>query len=276
MKTVQETFRDAIEQGDWSDIRRVYTAIVGEDAPHPPLEAREVPLSDVLSQTLPTMRKGDPLKRPMPDPDASMTKEDYDRIFPDEDEEDDIMVDMDDRVDHGIRTSPREVEDEIPDTLPANDPDPEPEPEPDPMDEFRIEHGPQGPSENEDGETACRKESMSIPSKRKNRFRDNGRAFADEKVTNDPKNPALGIQSIRPRMANRDKDIGANTGEKIEVICGFCKKKEVVAARLALGFNKNPEHNTYRCNSCSTPNGRAKEMRKQRNANNGVARRKRG
>jgi hypothetical protein len=105
---------------------------------------------------------------------------------------------------------------------------------------------------------------MQIPEKRKNRFRDNGRAFANEKVTNNPDDPSLGIQMIRPRGGERID--GNDTGGQVDVVCGLCGETDTVVPRLAVGYNSNPEHNTYRCNSCASPSGRSRVMRKQREA----------
>jgi hypothetical protein len=150
-----------------------------------------------------------------------------------------------------------------PDTLPATQP--APLPADNVAAEFYIEHGNQQHAVNDDGESRCRKESMQIPDQRKNRFHDNGKAFADEKVTTHPDDPNLGIQSIRPRSLVRDTELGVNTGTNVAVVCGLCGVQEEIAASLAVGFNPDPDHNTYRCNECNTPNGRAKVMRKQRN-----------
>jgi hypothetical protein len=253
MSTVREIFHDAIEQGDWTDIRRVYEAIVGEEAPHPPLKPKAAALDDVLGQDMPTMERApSPLDRvlesagrswePVPANESSLT------LIDDQPDPDSVMVDLSNNVAPDVLPAIQPVE------LPVNDV----------ASEFYIEHGEQQHAVNDDGESQCRKESMQIPSKRENRFRDNGKAFKDEKVTENPDDPSLGIQSIRPRGLVRDAELGANTGSLTPVICKLCGKTEDVAPRLAVGFNNDPDHNTYKCNECNTPNGRTKALRKQR------------
>jgi uncharacterized protein YlaI len=250
MSTVKDTFRDAISSGDWNQICRVFTALTGEAAPVPPT-AQEPSLSTLLEQPM-----DDPLSAPMDGPEPTI-EDDDDGYW----SEDDLIADEE------------EAEPE-PDDTPQVFVPPEPDNTPDaddPASEFYIEHG-DAAEENEDGERRCRREPMRIPRQRTNRFRDNGKAFADEKVTvND--DPKLGVQKIRPR-GNRDAN--KDTGKKVKVQCSLCDKKEEVAARLAVGYSKKPDDNTYKCNSCNSPSGRAKVMRRKREEQlNGGARRRR-
>lgn len=251
MSTVREIFFDAIVNRDWGDICTVYEALTGEPAPDIPPQTSA--LSDVLNQPLEVTKPVNPMDQQL-DVAANETAD-----------ADDLLMPVEEST--TIITSTQ-----IPDILPATPPvvqramEPAQLPPDDAAAEFYIEHGSQQGGVNDDGETQCRKESMSIPQARKNRFHDNGRAFADEKVTTNPDDPKLGIQSIRPRGLVRDEELGANTGGTKDVICKLCGKNETVAARLAVGFNPDPEHNTYKCNECNTPNGRAKVMRRQRNA----------
>jgi len=264
MKTVKETFRDAISEGDWNEICRVFTAMTGEAAPIPPT-AQEPSLDTMLDQPM-----GDPLDTPMTVPvqptDFPFPQSDKPALLgpsptPEEDvwEDDGGAVAAEETLVAPI--SEAVVKQIIPEPIP-----PTPPAQPDDVAApFYIEHGtPTQGATNEDGETACRKESMSIPEQRENRFRDNGKAFAHEKVNKNPDDPTLGIQSIRPRGLVRDKDLGVDTGAMVDVWCGLCKKREKVSARLASNFRDDPDNNPYRCNDCSTPSGRAKVMRKQR------------
>ncbi len=259
MSTVREIFREAISTQDWGGICQVYEAITGEAAPDVPQAS---PMDDVLNQQMAiTPRPENPLDQQMEVVDA-----------------DDLLADDDDDLLSPAEATTIVTSTQIPDVLPASvseltvqspqRPMDTPTPDAPPADvaaEFYIEHGSGQGTANDDGDTQCRKESMSIPQTRKNRFNDNGKAFADEKVTTNPDNPKLGIQSIRPRGLVRDDSLGANTGQQVDVICKLCGKQELVAARLSTGYNTDPEHNTYKCNECNTPNGRAKVMRKQRN-----------
>lgn len=278
MSTVREMFREAMATQDWGVMCSVYEAITGEAAPDV-----IVAKVDVLDQEMAmTTRPENPLDRDMDD-DRSMTKKDYEDIFetPYPSDEDDLFVDDDDDYERGVTQAQAIVTGtNIPDILPATPsivalPEPVQPPTDDVASEFYIQHGNTQGATNDDGETQCRKESMSIPQQRKNRFRDNGRAFADEKVTTHPDDPKLGIQSIRPRGLVRDAEMGVDTGALVPVVCTLCGTQETVAIRLSTGYNADPDHNTYKCNSCNTPNGRAKVMRRQRNdmLNNNAPRR---
>jgi len=244
-KTVKETFRDAIAAGDWKSIRRVYKVITGETAPEPPKQpSPQDTLQSLLDKPLAATRSRsvDPMDQPMEEPETEAEEE--------------MLVARPDPGPLLGNAGAILAEDEPP--TPTADKTVTPE-------DFSIQHGTvDGDRTNADGKTKCKKEPMNIPKQRKNLFHDNGKAFADEKVTENPGDVSLGIQMVRPRGPVRDEEIGANTGGKTEVTCGLCGKTEVVADRLAVGFSKDPMNNTYRCNSCSSPNGRAKAMRAQR------------
>jgi hypothetical protein len=223
----------------------VYEAITGEAAPDV-IVPRVV---DVLDQPMNFVTQpANPLDQEM----EEVPADDDDNLL---DAQDDLLMPADEA--QIIVTSTT-----LPDILPTLPPD-------DVASEFYIEHGSQTVTTNDDGAAPCRKEDMGLPAnmKRKNRFHDNGRAFSDEKVTNHPDKAELGVQSIRPRgLVRGDDDMGTDTGSTIEVLCRLCGKTETVSAQLALGSNTDPDHNTYKCNACNTPNGRAKVMRATRNA----------
>jgi hypothetical protein len=241
-RTVREIFHDAIASGNWQDICRVYEAIVGEEAPQPP---------DILGQMLPPATTTNPL----------------DQVLEDEPQRD--MAGSQVRVDPPV---PNTIEAELvaPEEPMASTPSPViVVPNPTPNDtaetEFHLEQGAfKGGNQDSGDGRKCRREPMQIPEKRKNRFRDNGRAHADEKVTKHPNDPSLGIQKIRPRGVERLD--GNDTGGQVVVTCGLCGETETVVPRLAVGYDSNSEHNTYRCNSCASPSGRNRALRKQREA----------
>jgi len=116
-----------------------------------------------------------------------------------------------------------------------------------------------------------RKESMKIPVQRTNRFIDDETIATQDSVK---VNPKLGVQNPVPR-GHRDLIDGAKeTGSKVSVICSMCGQHETVSETLAVGWHKDApslsiedRQNTYKCNDCQTPNGRAKLLRAQRNGN---------
>jgi|14BtaG_2_1085337.scaffolds.fasta_scaffold00392_4 uncharacterized protein YlaI len=114
--------------------------------------------------------------------------------------------------------------------------------------------------ENENGDFESRKSPMNIPGKRVNRFTDNKNVHSNLLVSN---NPDLGT---KPQMAGGDRSLlagGVETGNTVDVECALCETKETVYERLATGWNKNPKHNTYRCNDCNTRAGRERIERKK-------------
>jgi len=244
MSTVREMFREAMTTQDWGIMCDVYEAITGEAAPDVVVASVDVLDQEMAMTTTPE----NPLDREMEDSPPPEAEGDPSDLMDSGDEYDTYDRGVSQAQVGGVH---------IPDVPPPDDI----------MSEFYIQHGTQQGSTNDEGETQCRKESMRIPQARKNRFRDNGKAFADEKVTAYPNDPKLGIQSIRPRGLIRDEDMGLNTGALVPVICKLCGKQETVASRLSVGYHTDPEHNTYKCNNCNTPNGRAKVMRAARNAN---------
>jgi len=283
MSTIKEVFRDAIAHSNWDDICRVYEAITGELAPSPPMEPSPGTLADILNQSLeeadeqldPYPEEDDVRGIPTPHDDTTPPEPDGTISVPP------IQSNADNQVTSDIISKCHKAVDDLLDDVtytPPEDTDtatPQPNSDTE-TNEFHIEHGNTAPTTNEEGEQQCRKEAMVIPEERTNRFRDNGKAYADEKVTNDPNNPKLGIQIIRPRGNRDDELLGADTGGTIEATCSLCGETAKIATNLSHGFHKNPEHNTYKCNACNTPNGRNKALRKQRQDNQGPRRAHKG
>ncbi len=246
-KTVQENFYDGISEGDWKKIRRVYKAITGETAPQAPEPVRAQDMvANVLNQPMQSVRgvKSEPVN-PL---EQVMEDDDYD----DSEEYVELEAGIHEGIDNG---------------------DPAPLMTDDIASEFFIKHNNKttGPT-NEAGKIQCRKESMIIPKDRP-QWKDDGVAFANEKVTEHPDDPSLGIQKVSDRTGFRED--GVDTSSKSEVRCSLCNKTESVASSLASGFAENKEFNTYKCNKCNTPSGRAKVLREQRNKNNGGSQRSR-
>lgn len=267
MSTVKEIFHSAIKRGDWREIRRVYEAITGEVAPSAPSGPIKTALDDVLNKKLSPLRRSRPLDQPM-----EMQEEPAQERYNPLDalpanamagSQGNAEVAMIGPRDDSLDLLP-EAEESLIDSGVSDDP----------VDEFRIEQGRFQADTDEEGKNFCSRQQMNIPQKRQNRFHDDGTAFHDEKVTENPDDKSLGVQSVRPRGLIRDASTGADTSSTIEVTCSLCKRGLVVSTQLSRGYHKDPEHNTFRCNECSTPNGRAKAMRQQREESlNGGSRR---
>jgi hypothetical protein len=115
---------------------------------------------------------------------------------------------------------------------------------------------PQKPRTHTDGQTRqCRREPIGKP---KNTWVDDGTEHADESVKI---RPELGVPHVRKRDDSRDPNIGIDTGKKTLVMCALCGREEVVSSRLAIGYNPDPEENTYRCNNCLSPTSRTMRNR---------------
>lgn len=120
-----------------------------------------------------------------------------------------------------------------------------------------------GQKVNEDGELEARKESMRIPKNRPNKFKDDLR-----KESADLKKNNVNLQKLYSTASTRtsrvEKEERVDTGAQVDVVCSLCDKPETVAAAMAIGHSLDPSNNTYRCNSCSTPAGRARALREKR------------
>jgi DNA-directed RNA polymerase subunit M/transcription elongation factor TFIIS len=116
----------------------------------------------------------------------------------------------------------------------------------------------------EDGVRA-KKEPIKIPSKRVNKFKDDVAKETDKSLlqTANPQLKKLYANKSH-RLTRHDlveEGEGVDTGLQREVVCSLCEKEEVVPVSVATGYSDDPDNNTYRCNSCSTPSGRAKVLR---------------
>lgn len=105
----------------------------------------------------------------------------------------------------------------------------------------------------------CKKEPL-VLGKQKNKFVDDGTQFEDERVDMNPNKPELGIRKVRPRGERPDD---SNTGNKVNVVCSLCGKEESVSPLLSRGYSTNKDDNTYKCNECNSPQGRAKLLRQR-------------
>lgn len=112
----------------------------------------------------------------------------------------------------------------------------------------------------QDGKQPARKEPMTIPSQRSNKFQDNLQLEAKDLKKNNPKLEAMYGDASRRVL----RDETESTGGEINVQCSLCGVHQRVATALAVGWHPSEDENTYRCNSCNTPSGRRKAERKLR------------
>lgn len=231
-----EYFRDAIESADWKKVCKVFTQITGEDI--------EPPRAPILADL------------DMPEDDtAPLSPADMD--MPEEDEEEE-------EEDESESTTPAEqvVEDDQQAT-PADNPTRQPT-----IDDFRVERQPVESDDIKD--RLARKLPMNIPRKRQNKFGDNQTIAMKDSVK---KNPKLGVQKPTPRGQRGKGDLSdaKDTSVRVKVVCSLCGKEETVSEQLAVGWYQDKpgtrdedKKNTYKCNECQTPAGRARLARKRR------------
>lgn len=281
--TIKTSFRDSIARGDWEGIRKVFHAITGEIAPAVPvIKTEQETLLDKLDEPMPAYRgKTKTVEGALNESleqGGLILGMDVDEEFKKMKKETLLISPRETSWDLAEAASQEEeaIENHVPDTLPVQE-----ETEAPPtsaVDDFSIQHGTSEDRADEDGNVKCRREKMNIPQQRTNRFNDNETLFLDESVREHPENPGLGIQKVRPRSGARALIEGsADTSQKIDVKCGLCGKEERVSAMLSQGYSVREEHNTYRCNTCTSPKGQAMIMRQRREEelNGGRRRRKR-
>lgn len=112
----------------------------------------------------------------------------------------------------------------------------------------------------QDGKQQARKEPMTIPRQRTNKFQDTLVLEAKDLKQNNPKLAAMYGDASRRVL----RDETESTGSEVDVECSLCGIQQRVASPLAVGWHPSPDENTYRCNSCNTPSGRRKAERRLR------------
>ena len=216
-KTIKEIFHDGIANGNWSEIRKVYQAITGEEAPITK-QPMQKSIDDILNSTVVT-------------PEETNDQE------------------------HSTSPNTAPLEAETQDMIHTKNGDVD-------MRDFRVVNTGANLQQTEGDKVYCRQEQISTQI-RVNKFSDDGenvndpkgsmKAFTEELVT---KHPELGSKGV----SQTDRD----TGSLVKVQCALCENWEEVSPILAGRYDADPERNTYRCNDCSTPNGRDKTLRQQR------------
>lgn len=110
-----------------------------------------------------------------------------------------------------------------------------------------------------DGKKEAKRESIKIPKQRDNKFIDNLQvATTDLKANNEQLQKLYSTSSGRVSRLLTDEDAEV---KYVNVICSYCEQPDTVVSSLAVGYDNDPEENTYKCNSCCTPAGRAKASR---------------
>lgn len=239
-----ELLKLAVEEQNWLKVCAVYTAITGEK----------------LSPPQPKPKKVSLLELEIPDElleEVNATRNDDDDEEEEYDELPTIPIDSD------------EIEEAKGEESLIIDVDPEPEEvevskKKGSEDEFAISHGLQNQTSSSDGNgTIMRKVPIGdVKGKRPNKFRDNLAVEAGDLKKN---NPILKkVYGKVGSRASRDLIEAPDTSKLYAVQCSLCGKKQKVTAVLSKGYHKEEEQNTYRCNECNTPTGRARVARRER------------
>lgn len=238
-------FEVAINQGDWVKVCQVYTQITGKPIQPPP---QPKAIADIE------------MNAPAP---VALADTEMGPVGEDKWEEEGGAVDPED--DEPIE--PVEDSGTVQQAKPSHR-----QPT---VDDFRVERV--QASDDEDGSDnrrATRREIINFKNKRKNRFDDEAlikkeKLHLDESVQ---EHPELGVKNPTPRNKRGTEEGAPDTSKKVKVVCSLCGEKDTIAQALAVGWHKDkpncrPEdkQNTYKCNTCQTPGGRAKLLRAQRN-----------
>lgn len=248
---LHELIETAVKEQDWLKVCAAYTAITGK------------PLS-------PPKPKVDYANFEIPDLAKLMGQFDFTggSVAQHEDEEEN-----DDEYD--FNSIPKLDEDDYEENSDGgtdiDPPDEEDEPEPEnkvskkkgEFDQFAISHGVQTQASSQDGKTLMRKEPMTLPRERKNKFKDN--LTFDRKDLKE-NNPILAkVYDKAGVRASRDLiEDAADTRQMIKVTCFVCNRTQKVSSIHAHGWNPDKQQNTYRCNECNTPSGLLKASRRNR------------
>jgi DNA-directed RNA polymerase subunit M/transcription elongation factor TFIIS len=213
--TIKDTFHDAIANGNWEDIARVYEAITGEPAPKRVHAVVKDSLVDILSRPIGEVFNAD------------ADEDNVDVVLPSSVPGQQVHIQGGLIVPEEDVPSPPQVVD-------------------DGHEDFSIQHGtPQNGGPDADGKTFTSREPIPhYPNGRPNEFRDNGKLFKDQKVTENPDDPELGVP------VGLISERGGRQATTVNVTCRVCSKQESVSPALATGHNPDPMHNTYTCNTC--------------------------
>ena len=210
-----EVLKIAVEKQDWGVICILYTKLTGESLyPPKPKEPDYVNMDIDISGPTPVVMENNPPVATTP-----AINDDIRKMFLEAEEVDEtvaanLVANEGDNRGEGVAFTP---EQEVPENMqefaaPSRSPDAQP---------------PEG------GEWAQRQQ-MKIPEVRENRFQDDE---ADAATT-----PTIGPPP-KPRPVTKRQSL-------VDVQCSSCGKYQQVAPLLAVGYNKDPEHNTYKCNGC--------------------------
>lgn len=242
-----ELLKAAVLNEDWFAVCAVYTAITGEELSPPEKKPKEPDLLNLEIDPSILAKLGLKIE--------NNDSQEYDA--PPEFPEDD-----DDEPPPERRVVKEETEEEVENRyLQATVSDDEPRQESSQAQEepdFRLRRS------NEDGGVETKKQDMYIPEKgkRPNKFKDDKKVASQDLKAN---NPVLAEVYSKTSRVDRNLIEGAtDTGKDVVVECSLCGEASRVAVGLSRGYHQNKELNTYKCVKCSTPSGRTRALRKQR------------
>lgn len=227
-----ELIKQAVEEGDWKKVCAVYTAITGEPLSPPQPKKKELDLANFeITPELLQAIMGD----------ENQQKKTQQAMYDEGPWEDEPV---EEKV---VESPPPKIITELPSQPRVKDPN-----------DFSVAPRVQ---RRQDGKQQARKEPMSIPKSRSNRFQDNLNLETKDLKENNPKLAAMYGDGGSRRVL---RDESESTGKYIHVECSLCGKEEDVVSSLAVGYHHSQDENTYRCNSCNTPSGRRKAERRLR------------
>jgi hypothetical protein len=232
----------AVEEQDWLKVCAVYTAITGKPLapPKKKVSLLEMDIPDDLLESINATRNDD-------DDDEDDEYEDFPEV-PVIEQDDEVDDDTAELLIEAVDPEPVEVEDSK---------------KKDGESEFAISHGLQNQKASSDGNGTIMKKVPMGGSKMQNKFKDNLSVKAGDLKKNNPLLKKIYGKAGGTR-ASRDLIDAPDTAKTIGVQCSLCDKKQKVTLALARGYNKDPDQNTYRCNECDTPSGRARSARRNR------------
>lgn len=242
MATFKELFHDGIKYGDWEKIKLAYKTITKEEPPKQELEVVTLEekqayfsIDSILDMEVEEIgHDKDILVIP------KVTQEE--KTLKDANELENVFVKQPKKRGRpkGSRKKKATVENTQLENTQLKNPLVESSLEENKLEEdFKIEQNLNlGGGKDGDGKK-CKRMKMEIPEKRENEWIDDFSEHTDEDVR---KNPSLGKQINSSGKRSELK--------KIAVKCFICGKKEHAFPTNALGYKKNDDENSYRCENC--------------------------
>lgn len=236
-----DLIKQAVEEGDWKKVCAVYTAITGKPLSPPKPKKKELDLAnfeitpDLLQAIMGDDSQDDKLPAGWSEDEAAAAEEEANDLGRPEPVEETSQRAYIENPTAPVVSKPI-----------IKDPN-----------DFSVAPRVQ---RRQDGKQQARKEPMTIPKQRTNKFQDTLVLEAKDLKQNNPKLAAMYGDASRRVL----RDETESTGGEIDVECSLCGIQQTVASPLAVGWHPSPDENTYRCNSCNTPSGRRKAERRLR------------